>query len=73
MQIEGTFKSFSFFEEYFRFGYREMRKSTLSHARRHFEPYFGPLICVDDESRFKMAASVLQCILHMLPDAYARK
>jgi hypothetical protein len=41
-----------------------------SHARRHFEQYFGPLICIDDESRLKMAARVLQCIFHMLPDVY---
>jgi hypothetical protein len=41
-----------------------------SHARRHFEPYFGPLICIYDESRFKMAARVLQCKFHTLPDAY---
>jgi hypothetical protein len=41
-----------------------------SHARRYFEPYFSPLICIDDESWFKMAARILQCKFHMLPDAY---
>jgi hypothetical protein len=44
-----------------------------SYARHHFDPYFGPLIYIDAESRFKMAARVLQCKFHMLPDVYEDK
>jgi hypothetical protein len=40
-----------------------------SHVRRHFEPYFGPLICIDVKSWLKMAARILQCKFDILPAA----